>query len=188
MRSCKRHTPVKLQRAVLVPVILLCMAVRRTETPVQSNTTACNLQVYSPTPSSFRCPEEQQDPAVLSEVKSLKGFVLESYLPKFQLTENVQIQSPSSWTWHTLAQTPQLGQLYSAYTNLMSGSWPHLYDLKRKAFWKKTAAMIFFHVFQPGVLKPRAKSQSSLLSGKPRKPLSMWKFLYFFPHCSPNSH
>lgn len=106
------------------------------------------LQVYSPTLSSFRRPEGHQGPAVLSEAESLRGFTLGNW--KCPDTNSFQLNLVFP------AQTPHLGWLFSAYTNLTSGSWPHLHCLKRKGFWKKTAAMIFFHVFQPGVLKPRA--------------------------------
>lgn len=50
---------------------LVCVAATRTEIRSQS---AYNLQVHFPTPSSFKCPKEHQDPAVWSEAKSLKCF------------------------------------------------------------------------------------------------------------------
>lgn len=97
--------------------LLVCMAVRRTETPA----TACNLQRYSPNPSSFRCPEEQQDPAAPSEVESQR-FCTETLSSQVSVKWKCPDRNSFQLNSMSLAQTLQVGQWSSAYTDLISGS------------------------------------------------------------------
>lgn len=136
-KTCTGQTPAHITGTSYTP--LVCMAVRRTETPVQPNVTACNLQVYSPNPSSFSVLKNSktQQHCLRFRTGTLSSQVSVDW--KCPDRNSFQLNSMS------LAQTPQVGQLLIQTSGLEADLTCMTYRERHSG--KKPAVTIFFHVF-----------------------------------------